>query len=397
VRFTIHYKDGKPFESEEDLIKEGGTWKIASNNYLQAAMEREFPLGILEDGKNREPKPDPKPPEFRLGILEGGKDHAAKPDPKPPVPKPSGLVRINAFLGISPDFKVCAVSDAGGVKIVDLETGKPLTSPMWDRDWGSPQAAAFSKDNISVVADGFGSGQAVKVFSSQTGELTQNIRGEINDAAFSRDGRYLALVEFQRIDERHLVLRDVAGKKTVADVRIGDKMGSAKSLSIAEKLAATYAPRAEEVCIVEFETGTVVKRLKAKEFLGEKPKQFGLGDRLPMALSMKGDLMACGTADDVILYDLKVGKVLHTLEGHLDFVVALAFHPSGEFLASTAMDKTIRFWNLKDGKEINVVKNLPALTSELIFSADGKRMAVVYRKADFSDGRKAEIRSVELK
>jgi len=39
-------------------------------------------------------------------------------------------------------------------------------------------------------------------------------------------------------------------------------------------------------------------------------------------------------------------------------VSAVAFSPSGETVASAAKDKTIRFWNVKEGKEIGVLKKL---------------------------------------
>jgi hypothetical protein len=77
VRFRIQYKDGRSFESEEDLVKEGGIWKFASNHYLNAAMAREF---HLED-------------------VENAKKYASKPGPKPAAPLPIGLVSIDAFLG----------------------------------------------------------------------------------------------------------------------------------------------------------------------------------------------------------------------------------------------------------------------------------------------------------
>jgi len=98
-----------------------------------------------------------------------------------------------------------------------------------------------------------------------------------------------------------------------------------------------------------------------------------------------------------VLYNIENASVTHKLEGHLDVVSAVAFSPSGETVASAAKDKTIRFWNVKEGKEIGVLKSFPTAPSELIFSADGKRIAVVYGADDFRGTRKVEIRNVSPK
>jgi hypothetical protein len=377
VRFKIHYKDGRTFECEEDLIKENGSWKLASNHYLLARMDLAGPV---------EKAPfDP---------FNGDPDLFPKPGPKQRRPNAQGFLAIDHFLGISPDFKVYAVSEDGGVKLFDLESGKPVKSPTWDRDWGSAKAAVFGKDTLAVIAGRHFSTSTVKVFSTQTGELIQNIRGQTNEAAFTQDGRFLALVESQGINEPHLILRDIASKTTVADIRVGNQ-----SLCIAAKYAATYLPRDPgdgEVFIVEIETGTVAERLKTSKFL--KPTRGGYDYRMPMALSRQGNLLACAKADDVTVYDIKAGKVLHTLEGHLDYVEAVAFHPEGEIVASGGKDKTVRFWKVKDGKQVSVFKNLPATPSNLVLANDGKRIVVVYRGGwGFIRTTKAEIRSVELK
>ncbi len=70
---------------------------------------------------------------------------------------------------------------------------------------------------------------------------------------------------------------------------------------------------------------------------------------------------------------------------------AVAFSPDGKILASAANDGTLRFWNVKQGNMVHVIKDLPFRVNKLIFSTDGGRIAVEYSAG------KAEIRSVELK
>jgi DNA-binding beta-propeller fold protein YncE len=311
---------------------------------------------------------------------------------------------IASFLGISPDFKAYAISEgflgANGVNVVDLQTGKTLASPKWDRDWGSPLSAAFGNAVMAVVTVRNNS-FAVKVFSRTTGELEQNVHGyQISQAKLTADGRFLAITEFRPGNGYHLVLRNIQGKKTVTEVSLGSN--GTCTLAVAERHVAACESNSDRITVVETETGKVVKTVATKSF--RKRKGFGQG-RMPLAISPAGNLLACEAEDAVALYDIDSGNVVK-LEGHLDTVRAVAFSPNGEIVASAAKDKTIRFWNVKLGKEVHVLKNLPPSTAELIFprtirvidaaelifSPDGNRIAVVSLGA-----RKAEIRSVGLK
>ena len=47
---------------------------------------------------------------------------------------------------------------------------------------------------------------------------------------------------------------------------------------------------------------------------------------------------------------LKIGACMHVLGGHKDGITSLAVHPSGSLALSTSKDKTIRLWNLLEGR-----------------------------------------------
>ncbi|HBI41968.1 MAG TPA: hypothetical protein DDY78_03800 [Planctomycetales bacterium] len=344
------------------------------------------------------PNPDPKPPAPQPSPkadkpTEPAKDHPANSDPKPPAPKPADVVGIEGLIGISPDLKVYAdfktlAADTGGLgfKVVDLETGKSLPSPKWDRDWGWPSSAAFAEDVIAVVT-GKVSFDAVKIFSRKTGELEQNVHGEqISGAAFTPDGRFLAITEF-RPPYQYLVLRDIQGKKTIADLPLGG--AGYCSLAVTGNRVAAYESQSGQLTVVEAATGKLVKTIKTEEFRKSSGSDHA---EPPLAISPEGNLLAFEAEDSVLLYDIAKGKVAHKLEGHLDTVQAVAFSPNGETVASAAKDKTIRFWNVKEGKEVKAIKDLPAGASKLIFSADGKKIAVVYHNR--LKPTNAEIRSV---
>jgi WD40 repeat protein len=309
------------------------------------------------------------------------------------IPKPFDVIHIEGFLGISRGLKVYARwMRSRGVEIVDLETGKNLVSPRWDWDWGTPFSVAFGNEVIAVVTHKMGvlsPPSAVRVFSRKTGELVQNIHGHDYDkVAFTADGRILAITEY-----RHLLLRDIQEKKTVAEFFLEGAVSW--SLAMSEKHVAVSERDGGRISVLQAETGKLVKQLT-------REKKDSRESHVPLAVSPAGDLLAWGDNDAVVLCDIASAELVHKLEGHLDTVQAVAFSPNGEFVASTAKDKTIRFWSVKQGKEIYIIKDLPASPSnypnnpaELIFSTDGHRIAVTYPV--YSEGRRAEIRSVDLK
>ncbi|ELU44280.1 U4/U6 snRNP-specific spliceosomal protein [Rhizoctonia solani AG-1 IA] len=61
--------------------------------------------------------------------------------------------------------------------------------------------------------------------------------------------------------------------------------------------------------------------------------------------------LATGGADlEVSLWSLNSDKALHTLKGHADRVCRVAFHPSGQYLASASYDGSWRLWDASTGQ-----------------------------------------------
>ena len=55
------------------------------------------------------------------------------------------------------------------------------------------------------------------------------------------------------------------------------------------------------------------------------------------------------------LYDFVSGKMVGVLKGHTSPVNALAFSPDGRLLASIALDLSIRLWDLKQSRTLQVL------------------------------------------
>ena len=68
-----------------------------------------------------------------------------------------------------------------------------------------------------------------------------------------------------------------------------------------------------------------------------------------------------------------------TLTGHKGLVRSVSFSPDSKLLASSSNDHTVRLWDLTSGKEIHSITNPYEEYSAVVFSPDGKMLAIVGR------------------
>ncbi|NEO00261.1 MAG: WD40 repeat domain-containing protein [Moorea sp. SIO3I7] len=68
-------------------------------------------------------------------------------------------------------------------------------------------------------------------------------------------------------------------------------------------------------------------------------------------------------------------QLTQLISGHRSDVNSLAISPDSQTLISSSKDKTIKFWNLRDGRLQKTIKDFTRTPSSLVISADGKRLA----------------------
>jgi internalin A len=114
---------------------------------------------------------------------------------------------------------------------------------------------------------------------------------------------------------------------------------------------------------------------------------------LAVALSPDGKILARAgtsppfgpvekTGQTIDLWDVASGKKLHTLQGHTETIISLAFSPDGKTLASStatlradAPNNEMKLWDVATGKERAPLGGHRKNISFLAFSPDGKTLA----------------------
>ena len=99
-------------------------------------------------------------------------------------------------------------------------------------------------------------------------------------------------------------------------------------------------------------------------------------DVTSLAVSPNGAVAAIGeTSGRIHLNDVATGKRLRTLKGHGGSVSALTFNAGGDRLLSGSIDRTVRMWDVADGREIGTLST-PAPVTAMALLLEGEQIAV---------------------
>ncbi|KAK4735995.1 hypothetical protein R3W88_010256 [Solanum pinnatisectum] len=109
-----------------------------------------------------------------------------------------------------------------------------------------------------------------------------------------------------------------------------------------------------------------------KTFTTPTSKQF-----VSLAADQSGEVICAGTLDsfEIFVWSMKTGRLLDILSGHEGPVHGLVFSPTNATLASSSWDKTVRLWDVFDGK--GAVETFPHTHDVLtvVYRPDGKQLA----------------------
>ena len=95
-----------------------------------------------------------------------------------------------------------------------------------------------------------------------------------------------------------------------------------------------------------------------------------------LAFSPDGrQLLSAGTGRVVQLWDIESSKLVRELRGHTDDIFAAIFHPDGQRIVSAGRDRMIRVWDAAHGDEMARLLGHTYYVFSLSFSPDGTTLA----------------------
>ena len=269
---------------------------------------------------------------------------------------------------------------AQGIAVLEL-WGHP------ERSSGYPHAAVFSKDGkralhahaVNVDPENFRGDSVLTLWDVDKAQVLKEIQVPkcfVAALDLSADAK-LAVASLEHVDEKGQRLSKIA----LWDLDAGKEI---KSRSLEEPVfALAFAPDGKRVLaaagarlVWPFEE----KKIKAVE----KAPDYATA----LAIHPDGSKALVGFSNELKLWDLRGGKVLHSLKGHQGHVFSLTCSPDGKRAVSAGGDNSIRLWDLASGKELAVLQK-PAVNSLLIevaFADEGRKVLAVWTSLDAATG-----------
>jgi WD40 repeat protein len=96
-----------------------------------------------------------------------------------------------------------------------------------------------------------------------------------------------------------------------------------------------------------------------------------------VALSGDGTMLAAALEQEIFYWKLNGRREIKVLRGHQRIISGLAFRPEGLELVSFASDKSVRIWDLSQGRQVALLPGPVGHCFGLTLSKDGKTAACV--------------------
>jgi WD40 repeat protein len=277
----------------------------------------------------------------------------------------------------SPDGRrILTASDDGTVRIWDAQNGRQLQGSIKHEDLSAVQ---YSPDGRQIATGG--RDEYVRAWNAENGAKLweRRVYGRIVERAdrisYSADGRRIIAVAVT--DSLSVYILDSATGEVVFS-----RNERSASLSPDGKWLIT-ASQDGSVRIWSMETGVEKARLITyddNEWLAMTPHGY-------YAASAKGDQYLNARVGNTVTGIDKYRKTFNRADivqarlsnsarmaSHRENITSVAVNPAGTQIASVALDKTIKIWDMESGKELRSISNIGGSVNAVSWSPDGKTL-----------------------
>jgi RNA polymerase sigma factor (sigma-70 family) len=314
-----------------------------------------------------------------------------------------------AGLGFAPDGKTLAILQGGGkITLFDTATRKEIRRLNEPEEgartiqFGARLPVVFSPDGktiamrtIEVVGAPGKISTPIKFFDVASGKEIRRIvpaeEGGAMDLVFSPDGKQFAY--------------NAANDTVISETATGKELTRLKG-DRPVRFAFTPDGKSLVTQLNGEKTGVVWDVATGKEtHRFGKPRELPKGAFVtafsmlpPLAISSDGKRLALASEGNLVsLLNLADGKEVHDFTGHQSAVVSVQYTPDGKSVISRGADGTVRTWDATNGKELNRTTS-PAGPFASVSSPDGRRSAVVSDDGTLkiSDAAGKELASIKM-
>jgi WD40 repeat protein len=280
-----------------------------------------------------------------------------------------GHVSPNRCLAFSPDGRLVATGGNGDgyVFVWDLATNKVKAALSVTTGQRRASVLKFTPDSKGLMGLIPPSGSApaeARLWDIERRSLVRKRKGPSGNPAglvCSPDGKSV-VVAFATGQSSRLCWWEVPSLKETTTLDLeGTQI---HSLALSPQGNRLVAGGAEQVVVVD----AAIRKVK---------RSFRVPAMTCLALNRNG-ILATGHPDMRIrLFDLRTGKLLRELEGHVGAVVSLDLSPDGRRLVSVGSDRAIKIWNVATGRELLTFRDHTREIERVAWGPDGRKIGSV--------------------
>ncbi len=257
--------------------------------------------------------------------------------------------------------------EQGHIGIWDAHTLEPLRQI---KVGNSPSLARFHPVTNEIVVS---FPNQVRFYDVETMNVTRDLPMEGNSlsAEFDASGKLLLAGH-----DNGMELYDVENNSKLSIEFEGqlEKMRTIAAISADGRLVAAGDQQNPIAYVWEIPSGNLLHTLRLDEE-GETMNAANAGI-FTIAFHPTGDILATGRADSrIVLWDVKSGNLLGILSGHTQPVHSVEFSPNGKRLLSSGDDRSVRLWDWQNGQEVLYWTNINFIAKDATFSPDGLMIA----------------------